>query len=512
MAIASNLTTGPYTANGTQTAFAFTFTVVSPADVQVQIGGVVQSSSLYTVSVNADGTGTVTFSTPPANGASVLLVSNPDFAQETVFESEGVYSLAQVNTVNRRDAVRTNWLAGIVRRLIPAGWATPSNLAGKFLAFDAGGNPVVASGTGADGALRSDLATSGGSALAGFLQSGAGAVARTVQDELRDYVNVKQFGAVGGGVANDSAAFQVAINRGVPFIVPPNTYKQDTALTGNYRAILIGATCTGANAMDALYPAFGSGVLKIMSRGTSNCFIGMADNNAAGGTVAFPVGVTGYGRVSGNGNQVFGLFGRADLYATGGGVATNEVNCFNYAGTPSTAFPPQLGFGTTERSPIGLIVAAGGTSNSHIGVYIAREGEAPQAFRCGIYTDPQAVTDYGLLIDATSTNGPTLPALIKHRVSVIGVQVQGVGTPVAGNTWLSYVNGSAVETFAVQQDGKIKINGTLVLGNRDTGWTAMTGTPDKSTAYATGTVTLAQLAGRVASLQAALTAHGIIGA
>lgn len=50
-----------------------------------------------------------------------------------------------------------------------------------------------------------------------------------------------------------------------------------------------------------------------------------------------------------------------------------------------------------------------------------------------------------------------------------------------------------------------------VLGARDTGWTPMTGTFDKSTAYATSTVTLAQLAARVAELQAILTAHGIIG-
>jgi hypothetical protein len=55
-------------------------------------------------------------------------------------------------------------------------------------------------------------------------------------------------------------------------------------------------------------------------------------------------------------------------------------------------------------------------------------------------------------------------------------------------------------------------NGTQVLGSRVTGFTAMTGSPDKATSYATGSVTTAQLAGRVAALQAALTAHGIIGA
>lgn len=46
---------------------------------------------------------------------------------------------------------------------------------------------------------------------------------------------------------------------------------------------------------------------------------------------------------------------------------------------------------------------------------------------------------------------------------------------------------------------------------KPTGWTAMTGTPDTGTVYDTSTVTLPQLAGRVASLQAALTAAGLIG-
>ena len=61
-------------------------------------------------------------------------------------------------------------------------------------------------------------------------------------------------------------------------------------------------------------------------------------------------------------------------------------------------------------------------------------------------------------------------------------------------------------------DNDLYKDGVKVVGARDTGWTAMTGTPDESTAYATGSVTLPQLAGRVMALQAALTTHGLIGA
>lgn len=93
--------------------------------------------------------------------------------------------------------------------------------------------------------LRSDLAANTGSTLIGDIQTGTGAVARTVQDKLRDTLSVADFGAVGDGAVSaidgtisgtdDTAAIQAAITAaavsGKQLYVPAGLYRLTARIT-----------------------------------------------------------------------------------------------------------------------------------------------------------------------------------------------------------------------------------------------------------------------------------------
>lgn len=85
-------------------------------------------------------------------------------------------------------------------------------------------------GTAIYAALANTADPAKGDALVGFRQSNTsgnltGSVGRTVHQKLQEVVSVKDFGAVGDGAANDTAAFQAAATIGGQILVPRGTYR-----------------------------------------------------------------------------------------------------------------------------------------------------------------------------------------------------------------------------------------------------------------------------------------------
>lgn len=66
---------------------------------------------------------------------------------------------------------------------------------------------------------------------ANVLYAAPGGVTRTVKDRLDEEVSIKDFGAIGDGVIDDTVAVQAAINSGLPLFVPEGTYKLTATLT-----------------------------------------------------------------------------------------------------------------------------------------------------------------------------------------------------------------------------------------------------------------------------------------
>jgi hypothetical protein len=98
-----------------------------------------------------------------------------------------------------------------------------------------------------------------------FTQSGAGAVTRTVDSKLKDVVSVKDFGAVGNGVANDTAAFTAAGSSAssVQVIIPRGTWllNSNPTPTGAVTWLIeAGAVITGVGVLPGNKIQFGGSV------------------------------------------------------------------------------------------------------------------------------------------------------------------------------------------------------------------------------------------------------------
>ena len=113
-----------------------------------------------------------------------------------------------------------------------------SNINYKFVLKDSGGivqwtvDNIVGSSSYAY-TLEVLLAAAAGSSKVGFLQAGTGAVPTTMQSKAREVVSVKDFGAVGDGVTDDTIALKAAIATGSALYWPKGTYKISNSLVVN---------------------------------------------------------------------------------------------------------------------------------------------------------------------------------------------------------------------------------------------------------------------------------------
>lgn len=159
----SNAYSGPYLGNGSTTAFPFTFSVLTSDQVSVQVDGADVPSSEYSVSLSgpAPSIGTVTFGTAPASGATIYTYLDPEFSQDIEFSDGAAWIAKPVNDGYDQSVLRDQALKRDIGRSLrlPIGDSVQvlpgsEDLKGKYLAFDAEGNPIAVDGTGNCPAFR----------------------------------------------------------------------------------------------------------------------------------------------------------------------------------------------------------------------------------------------------------------------------------------------------------------------------------------------------------------------
>lgn len=153
--------------------------------------------------------------------------------------------------------------------------------------------------------------------------------------------------------------------------------------------------------------------------------------------------------------------------------------------------------------------------------YMLAWNPAAQALDYVAYTG-NALGDFGVTRDLAVTRNLTvggnsvLGDAVTDTVSIPGILTTTSAAPavIPNVTGSLSTTGSLISTSggsSALTGTQLSFTGTKVLGVRQTGWANLTGTPLKTT-FATGSITLPQLAGIVMALQTDLTTHGIIGA
>ncbi len=226
-----------YNADGAMTSYTYPFPIFASEDLAVYLDGARHSSG-YTI--NGDGEtagGAVVFDSAPMAGTIITLarelpiervsdyIEGGDFSAASI-NSELDYIIASLQQVNRANDLMLRY----------SDHETPANVtlparnarANMALGFDGEGNPIA-------------VPLEGSVASPDYTAIGEGAATRTVYDKLSDIASVKDFGATGDGLTDDTGAIINALSASDAVFLPEGEYLVSATITLKTGQSLYGA-------------------------------------------------------------------------------------------------------------------------------------------------------------------------------------------------------------------------------------------------------------------------------
>ena len=233
-------TSNTITATAGQTEFSFSFPYLKKESIKVTIDTV--ATTAFTI---PDNNPTTVVLNSGATAGQVIVISRltSTTATPSTFFSGGAIRSQDLNDnfdsilyINQEKENQTN---EIIQGGIADGSITSSKLADSAVTSSKLADGAVTTAKLADNAVTTAKLVDGAVTTSNYTYSGG--VQQTVQARLEQYVSVKDFGAVGDGVTDDTAAIQAALNsnNGAVYL-PSGTYKTQP-LTISSSMMLYGA-------------------------------------------------------------------------------------------------------------------------------------------------------------------------------------------------------------------------------------------------------------------------------